>query len=148
MGIGPRPIREPHECEALLDSPWLRVPEADVLRHGEMGEEGSLLEDHADPPALGLDPCALANDPLAADVHRPCVRHLEPGHDAEHGGLSRPARAEQRDDFAFDKRHGCASNGAGLAEGLLDADGLDCQPVGHLGQHMTPPCQCSIGMLD
>ena len=50
-----------------------------------MGEEGVILEDHADPASLGWNPPATGRtrvvDAVAADLDRPGVRPLEPGHD-------------------------------------------------------------------
>ena len=65
VGIGPRPrSREPHECRG---TPRLALASGSRSRRSSptvrCGKRAPLLEDHADPPALGLDPCALANDP-------------------------------------------------------------------------------------
>src|SRR5208282_6325055 len=62
-----------------------------VLKNGEMREERVVLEDEADAAALrrdGRDICAVDED-FSGTWCR------QPGDDAQEGGLSRPALAEQ-----------------------------------------------------
>ena len=76
-----------------------RQAERDVARHAEMGEEGVILEDHADPAPLGWNPPAAGSggvvDAVPADLDRPGMGPLEPGDDPQRRRLAAAAGSEQ-----------------------------------------------------
>ena len=74
---------------ALLDGGALPLPhpqaEGDVLEHAHVAEQGVVLEHEADVAVAG----AAAGDVVVEVVDRPGVGLLEPGQDAQQGGLAR-----------------------------------------------------------
>jgi hypothetical protein len=66
-------------------------------------EQGPVLEDHPDAPALRRDQHAGAGEDAVAHAHLARVGHLEAGDRAQQRGLPAAARAEQGDDRA--RRH-------------------------------------------
>src|SRR5918992_521425 len=77
-----------------------RQPESDVLRNGEVREEGVILEDEADLPALGRHRCARSRDKVVAESDLTGVGLLEPRDQPQQRGLTAAARAEQREGLA------------------------------------------------
>jgi hypothetical protein len=75
--------------------------EADVVRHGEVGEERVVLEDDAAAAGLGRHAAALARHPQAADGHRARVGRLEAGDETQRRGLAAARWPEQRHDLAL-----------------------------------------------
>ena len=69
----------------------------DVLLHGEVREQRVVLEDGVDVAVVGR----RARDVLSAEQHRTARRQFEPGDHAQHGGLARPRRPEQREELAL-----------------------------------------------
>ena len=63
-----------------------------------------MLEEHADPPRLGLDPRARPRDGAPADLHPARVGHLEARHEAQQRRLARAAGPEHGGDRSG--RHG------------------------------------------
>ena len=101
-------------------------PEADVLRHGEVGEQGALLGDDAHPAVLGGDERAVAGHQRAADGDRAGIGALEAGDQAEDGGLAAARRAEDRGDRALLHLDVDVDEDGGATEGLAhtgDAEG-------------------------
>ena len=85
--------------------------EADVLRHGEPGQQPRLLEDDADVAAHAVLRLALQR-------HRAVVLAVEAGHDAQQRALTAAAGADQADDLAGFQRERKVVQHAPLAEAL------------------------------
>src|SRR5689334_16523182 len=83
------------QLQRLRDPLPARGAEADVGPDVEVGEQRALLEDHADPPLLRLEPLAVAGHEPAADPHAPGVRALEAGDHPQQRRLARAAGSEQ-----------------------------------------------------
>jgi hypothetical protein len=66
-----------------------------------VGEERVVLEHDADPALLGRDGAAGTRHDLSAQGDGARVGALEPGDEAQRGGLAAARRAEQREDLAF-----------------------------------------------
>ncbi len=94
-------------------------PEGDVPPDGQVPERRVVLEAEADAPPAYRD----RGHVLPVDLHRPGVRDLEPGHDAQERGLPAAARAEQGGEGARGHREGHVVESDGVAEPL--ADGSD-----------------------
>jgi hypothetical protein len=95
--------------------------EADVLGHRHVAEEGVVLEHHAHVPLAGGD----RRDVLAAVPHLAGVGRLEPGDDAEEGGLPAAGRAEEGDELTLrDLERDVPEDGVPV-EGLREALDLD-----------------------
>ena len=69
--------------------------EGHVLAHGEMGEQGVVLEDHAEMPALGRQ----GGDVLALHPDAAAVRRLEAGDQAQGRGLAAARGTQQGEDL-------------------------------------------------
>ena len=70
--------------------------ERHVLTDVEMGEEGVVLEYHAEAPGHRLDP----RDVLAIDHYAPGIGRFESGQQSQRRRLAAPARPEQRQHLA------------------------------------------------
>ncbi len=138
VGVGRSAIGQADQGQALLDPAGTGLAEADVGGHGQVGEQRSVLEHHADPPALWLDPGTSARHGLPADRHRARVRSLETGHETEQGGLAGAARAEERHDLTLGHDHGGLVDRLRPAERLRHAHGSDGVVPGglHIGLHV------------
>ena len=96
-------MTQSHELEHLLDARLDRRPrlalrtqaEGDVLEHVHLREQSVVLED--DPDSALVRP--LPDDRLAADTDVAGARILEARDDPQRGRLTRPARAEERDEL-------------------------------------------------
>jgi hypothetical protein len=73
---------------------WLPAHE-DVLRDGQVGEQGRFLVDDRDPGVLG-GRRAVQGDRRAVDEHLALVRLVHPGQHLHHRGFARAVLAEQR----------------------------------------------------
>jgi hypothetical protein len=73
---------------------------ADVLGDADVGEQGELLEHHADPALLGRDEDAVAGDDPIPDFDRPGLHLLEAGNGSERRRLSATRGAEEGDEAA------------------------------------------------
>jgi hypothetical protein len=89
-----------------------------------------VLEHHADPASVRLLPDPVACHDAPTDADRATVRFLEAGEEPQQRGLSRPARAEQRDQLTPAHLQVRAIDGAVRPEGLRHARGGD-REVGH-----------------
>ncbi len=87
-------LRDPCSAEAPGE------PEADVLGHREVREEGVVLEDHPDLAVLGRHPRTPAGDDSFGGLHRARVRSLESGDEPEQRRLPAARRAEEGYDLA------------------------------------------------
>ena len=74
--------------------------EGDVSSHALVGEEGVLLEDHADVPPVGGHVQATAGDRLALQAHLSIVGDLEARDQPQHGGLAAAAGPQDGDDLS------------------------------------------------
>ena len=105
---------QPHQVEHVADPRPPRRPvqavqaEADIVVHGEVGEERVVLEHDADAARLGRHEAPGARHHLAAEAHRAGVGGLEAGDEPEGGGLPAAGGAEQGDDLALLDREGQA----------------------------------------
>jgi hypothetical protein len=90
-----------------------------------MREQRAVLEDHADPPVLRLDPGAVSRHRAARDRHAPRIGPLEAGDHAQQRRLARAAGPEQRDELAGAYAQAGAGDRPGAAERLLDALRVD-----------------------
>jgi hypothetical protein len=86
----------------------------------------AVLEDHADPPVVRIDPGVFAGDRAAGDRDAARVRSLEAREQAQERGLAGAAWAEQRDQLAAIDVQGGAVDRSGEPERLAKAFGLDC----------------------
>ena len=85
-------VREPgeaetgQECVRAVESPLApgERSEADVFAHGQVGEQGGVLEDHADASLLGRQP----GDVAAVEVHASAGRGAESGDGVEEHGFA------------------------------------------------------------
>ena len=104
-------------------------PVLDVLGDGHVGEQGVFLEDGVDVAT----PRGQRGDVDAAEADRPRRRLLEPGDHAQHRGLARSGRAEDREQLAVADGQVGALDGDHLvpavAELFADADQLDLRIV-------------------
>ena len=102
-GVAIRLLFQPHEAEqfhhAVADLLLGRLadaqPEGDVLEHGHVPEEGVVLEHEPDVAVAGRVP----GDVVVLEQHGAGVGNLQPGDDAEQGGLARSRRAQERDEL-------------------------------------------------
>ncbi len=87
-----------------------------------MREERVVLEDDADPALLGGDGAAGTGHDLPAQGDGARVGALEPGDEAQRGGLAAAGRAEQREDLALGdpERESVHRRGVRRAEALAD----------------------------
>ena len=102
---------------------------ADVVRHGQMREQGVTLKDHAEVAALRrqMGDHALVDEDVAG-------RRLdEPGDRHEDRRLAGPRRAQQREEIAAPDREGDVVDGAHPT--VVLAETPDVERVGPLGQH-------------
>ena len=90
--VGAAPCRHPRH-------PARAQPERDVVEHREVGEEGVVLEDDAHSPRLRLDPGVGGGvlEHLAVEHDVPVATVLQPGEDAQHGGLAGSIGAQHCD---------------------------------------------------
>ena len=129
--VGLRAVGEPHELERLADALAARGAEAHVGGHVEVREQRALLEDHADPPLLRLDPVAVARHEAPADPHAPGVGALEARDHAQQRRLARAAGPEQRHQLAVpDAQAGPVDRGEG-AERAAQIVGFDGAGIAH-----------------
>ncbi len=71
--------------------------EGDVARHRHVIEQGIVLEDETDPaPRRGE-----GGDVLIAEANQPGIGKIEPGDEAQQGGLAGARRADEGDELAF-----------------------------------------------
>jgi hypothetical protein len=123
VGLGA--VGEVDEVEALRPPFGTRRPEARVGADREVREQRAVLEDHPDPPRLGLRPRARARHLATADAHPPAVRALEAGDQPQQRRLARAARPDERDDRpALDPQRRPVDR-RGAAERLLQGVDLD-----------------------
>ena len=93
---------EPHHVEGFAHptGPLLAADAWQAVGHVgadvEVGEQRPVLEDHADAPPFGRHGDPVAGEHPTADPHLTGVGRLEPGDDAQQGGLTASAGAEQR----------------------------------------------------
>ena len=118
-------VGEADELEALGHALAPLGAEADVAGHRQVREQRAVLEDHADPPVLGLDPHAVAGHGAARDRHAARVGLLEAGDHAQQRGLARAARPEQGHQLARGHAQAGAGDRPSAAERLLDALRVD-----------------------
>ena len=120
----PSPL-EPDQGQSLVD-PGLRsgrgAARSRRCRHREVGEQRPVLEDHADPAALGRDEHVAGHlrDGGPADGDPAGVGSLEAGDDPQQGGLAAAARTEKGDDPSRLDRDGDVVEDRGLTEALRD----------------------------
>jgi hypothetical protein len=88
-------------------------------------EQRAILEDHADPAVLRLDPRPVAGDGPAADRDTAAVRALETRDYPQERRLARAARPEQRGQLAMRDFQRRSVDRPVRAEGLLHLLGLD-----------------------
>ena len=88
----------------------------DVLGHGHVGEQGVFLEHGVDVAA----PRGQCGDVDAAEPDHPGRRLLEAGDHAQHGGLARAGRAEDREQLAVGDGEVCALDGHDLVPGVAE----------------------------
>ena len=104
-------------------------PVLHVLGDGHVGEQGVFLEDGVDVAT----PRGQRGDVDAAEADRPRRRLLEPGDHAQHRGLARAGRAEDREQLTVADGQVGALDGDHLvpavAELFADADQLDLRIV-------------------
>src|SRR5262249_43008828 len=97
-----REVADPKAVEQVLDA---RLPAVrDVLAHGQVREEGVLLEDEPDRPLLGrqLDAEAAVEPGLGPPRDPARLGPREAGDRAQDARLARPGRAEERERLALD----------------------------------------------
>jgi hypothetical protein len=121
------------QLEALLGSARGRTAEGHVAGDGQMGEQRTVLEDHAYAAPVGLLPHAGAGDGAAADLDGAGVGHLETGDHTQHRGLARPAGTEQRHQVAVGDLDRGVRHRRGATEALADLVGPDGRRAGHDG---------------
>ena len=104
---------------------------ADVAGHGQVGEQGAVLEHHADPAPLGGDEGPGGGQVPAVQADLAGVGPLQPGDAAQQGRLAAAAGAEQGHHPAGrDPQPGLVED-QGVPEGLAQA--LDGQRAGRCG---------------
>ena len=123
--VGRRPVGQADQLQALLDPAGAASPKPTLRADGEVREQRAVLEDHADAPALGLYPDAVARDGAAADGDRAGVGDLEAGDDAQQRGLARSARSEQRDQLTVRTRGDAPATARVSPNACVDVDGVD-----------------------
>jgi hypothetical protein len=131
VGVGPGPVGEADQLEALLDAARPRLAEADVAGHGQVREQRTVLEDHAHPPLVGLLPRAVAGDEPVADGDGAGVGHLEAGDDPQQRRLARAARPEQGHELALPDLQRRPGDRPRAAERLVDVAGPDRGRAAH-----------------
>ena len=92
--LDPEPPEEPVRVAA--------APERHVLGHGHVREERVVLEDEPDRPPLGRhrDAARRVEPDRVARAHRPILGREEPGDRAQHRGLPRARRPDEREALA------------------------------------------------
>ena len=67
-----------------------------VFKNGQMGEQGKILKDIAEPPLLRRQtkPPAGVQPDFVSEADEPFLGFVQPGDDAHQGGLSRPGGAD------------------------------------------------------
>src|SRR5919106_1166062 len=109
--------READHLEQLRDAARTvaaRDAEADVLRHGQVREEGVVLENHADAPPLGRHPRGRVRDRALEQAHLAAVRPLEARDQAQQRRLAAARGAEERYELAALDAEVGVVDGAGL----------------------------------
>jgi len=90
---------EAHQLEDVVypfDTVCATNAVADVLGDRDVGEEGVLLEHHADVASLRGNVLAVTDDDRAMDRHFSRVGGLEPCNDSQRSGLSTAGRTDER----------------------------------------------------
>ena len=125
--------------------------ECHVLGRGEVREQRVVLEDHAQPAFLRRHVTLAVGHRLACDAHRPCVRLLEAGDQAQRGGFAAAARPQQHHDLAaFDHQRQALHIGLVAVDEVFDGAvqfhhrrvagrGLDCRRRFRLVRHDPGP---------
>jgi hypothetical protein len=99
----------------LRDLPHLEA-ERDVVANGHVGEEGVVLENHAEPALLRRQ----AVDALAVEPDATCSEWQESGQAVESGRLAAPRRSEEGDELAPPDRQAEIAQGCRCAEVASD----------------------------
>ena len=84
----------------LLAMPRAAEPEGDVLRDGQVGEQGAFLEHHADAALLRALVHARPVHGAPADLYGSGVGRVKPGDQAQGGGFAAATGAQQAEDLA------------------------------------------------
>ena len=75
--------------------------EGHVLVHGQVREQGMILEDHPHAASLGRDEDGVRGDNPVVQVNTAKIGPLQSGDQAQGGGFAAPAWADQGQDFAL-----------------------------------------------
>ena len=121
-------LRQPlhaHELQHALNVPGHFVlgpaqhfePEADILRHRHMREEGVALEHGVDRAAVGRQ----ARDVPPAQDHLALVGQLQARHDAQQGGFPAAGRPQDGDELAASHGEGHVAENFGVIEAFADS---------------------------
>src|ERR687891_636202 len=101
----------------LLGQALLPKPVPDVLGHREVGEQRIVLENGVDVAVVGRE----GSHVLAPEQDMSGIGALEPGDEAEGGGLSAAGWAQQRVEVPPANREGDVTYRGHVAEGLVQA---------------------------
>ncbi len=111
--------------------------ERDVLGHGEVGEQCTVLKDHADVSVLGLHPGRRRRHGHTADRDRSGPRPFQAGDGPQQRGLAASGWSEQGDDAARLDRQRDVAYGVG-APPVGDGHGVDVD-AGERSVHQGEP---------
>lgn len=110
-------LRGPHHRRAAQEGAALLAAEEDVLRRGQLGDEGQLLVDDADPAPARSERVADRQG-LALEAHLPPVRHDGAAQRLDERGLPGAVLTDQRVDLAALQLEVHAVESADAREGL------------------------------
>ena len=118
-----------HARDALVAVRSLGRAERHVVAHGEVGEEGVVLEHHAYAALLGRHGRPAVDHRAAVDLDRPLIGVLEAGDHAQKRRLAAAAGPEERHQRAAPHLEARFADGDRRAEALGQTDAANCGHV-------------------